>query len=68
MSEYMTTSQFLTVEELIEALRKLPQDADVYVYGSCGAGSYGGRHVYVKYNEGRFCEEGRPQVEIWGNG
>lgn len=68
MGEYMTTSQFLTVEELIQELRKLPQDADVYVYGSCGAGDYGGRHVYIKYIEGRFCEEGIPQVEIWGNG
>ena len=62
MREYMTVSEYCTVEELIQELRKLPQDADVYVYGSCGAGDYGGRDVYVKY------KEGSPYVEIWGNG
>ena len=60
--------EYLTVEELIQELRKLPQDADVYVYGSCGDGVYGGRGVCIKYKEGRFCEEGRPQVESWGHG
>ena len=65
MSEYMTASDYLTVEELIQELRKLPQDADVYVYGSCGSGDYGGRDVHIKCKE---YTEGRAQVEIWGNG
>ena len=60
--------EYLTVKELIQKLSELQQDANVYVYGSCGAGVYGGRSVDVKYKEGWFCEEDRTCVEIWGHG
>lgn len=40
----------MTVEELIEELKKLPPEAEVEVYGDCGAGSYGGFNIEVSYD------------------
>lgn len=40
----------MTVEELIEELKKFPPDAEVEVYGDCGAGSYGGFDIELSYD------------------
>lgn len=40
----------MTVKELIEELEKMPLDAEVETYGSCGFGEYGGSVDDVHYD------------------
>lgn len=56
----IVNGEYLKVSELIKILLELPQDADVYVYGDCGSGNYGGRTVNV------CCKNDNKSISICG--